>query len=290
MTISSESGMRSPILLAGLGAIAMLCMIVLAATLRGPERPRARPETQQVAAGAPPTSSARASAAPARASVDSPLTGLFPKLFESAEPAAPAPPSGTSAPSGGVVDALAVRATIDTMKTQLRRNDLGGALTTLEKLAAETPEAARDPELREAIVDLSQRVTALRTDAPRRFFTILSEKMGPTGIDVLYYLVSAKGASDAAKLAGDLLGRDDVVSRGSKAMQIAWALRNAKGCDAKRALFDRAKEDGDARSYGQLVMLDRQCGRRRHGDPTCCMPNDPALKSTLTAMRARGVE
>ena len=289
MAITSGNTLQSPVVLAGLGAVAMIGIIVAAAVLRGPER-RARRETQQTSALATPAS-AVASASTPRASGDSPLTGLFPNLFESAAPAdAGAPPSTATASGGGVVDALAVRATIDAMKTQLRRNDLGGALTTLEKLAAETPEAARDPELREAIVDLSQRVTALRTDAPRRFFTILSEKMGPTGIDLLYYLVSAKGASDAAKLAGDLLAREDVVSRGSKAMQIAWALRNAKGCDAKRALFDRAKADGDARTYGQLTMLDRQCGRRRRGDPTCCMPNDPALKAALAAMRARGVE
>ena len=101
--------------------------------------------------------------------------------------------------------------------------------------------------------------------------------MGEPGIDILYYLVTAKGSSDAARLAGDLLKRPEVAARGSKAMQIAWAMRNAKGCDAKRALFGKAKDDGDGRTFGQLALLDRPCGRRRRADPSCCLPNDPEL-------------
>lgn len=280
-----DSPFRSPVTFAGIGAVAIVLLVCLAAMLRGPERRAAR-----VAVAEPSTSGAAplASAPSARPSAESPLSGLLPRIFDTATPT-PSPAATTTA-GPSVDDALSRRAMIDTMKTQLRRNDLGGALTTLEKMAKENPEVARDAEAREAIVDLSQRVTALKTDAPSRFFTILSEKMGEPGIDVLYYLVTAKGSSDAAHLAGDILSRPEVAARGSKAMQVAWALRNAKGCEAKRALFARAKDEGDSRTFGQLALLDRQCGRRRRADPSCCLPNDPELKATMAAMRARGIQ
>lgn len=261
-----------------------LLAVLAAASTRDPEvravasNSVAVRETPSVSSG-PSRVNPASSAVPRGPSLD----GWIPSLFSAAP--SPGPSSVESSPT--VASSLETRNAIDAMKAQLRRNDLPGALHSLEALAQTSQDIGRQPEVREAIVDLSQRITALRNDAPARFFSLLSDKMGPAGIDILYYLVTAKGSSDAARFAGDLLKQTQVASRGSAAMQVAWALRSASTCEDKRALFDKAGAVGDSRSYGQLALLDNRCGRRSN---SCCMPNDPQLKATLAAMRARGVE
>jgi hypothetical protein len=182
-----------------------------------------------------------------------------------------------------------VRDAQNEMELKLRRNDLKGALGALEKLVELDPKAPKDPKIRESIVELTQRLTLLTTGEPERMFGMLAKKMGTTGIDILYQLVTTKGGSRAAKLAESLLLQDEVLERGSPALQVAWKLRRAKTCEARKAIFPDAAKDGDGRTLGQLYILDRMCGRRRR-DPGCCAEKDPELKNTMDALKARGFQ
>jgi hypothetical protein len=76
-----------------------------------------------------------------------------------------------------------------------------------------------------------------------------------------------------------MLREESVRARGSEAMRTAYEIRFASGCDAKRALFDRARSTGDGRTVMELKLL-REC---RRGN-TCCMRNDDALNDLITAL------
>jgi hypothetical protein len=168
---------------------------------------------------------------------------------------------------------------------RVRKNDLKGSVTALEDLAAKYPWALKDRDVKEQVVELSQRVTALQSDEPDRMFAVLASKSGSVGIDILYYLATSKGGSRASKMAEEYLRDDAVVRRGSEAMRVAWELRQAK-CDDKKALFARAGEHGDVRSLGQLQLLNRRCGRRNRG---CCYENDKELDAAMEKFKARGL-
>ncbi len=206
---------------------------------------------------------------------------VFPNPFDDKKPA-----GGDDRP---VLPGQDVRDAQNAMELKLRRNDLKGALAALEQLVELDPKAPKDPKVRESIVDLTQRLTLLTTGEPERMFSMLAQKMGTTGIDILYQLVTTKGGSRAAKLAESLLLQEEVLDRGSPALQVAWKLRRAKTCDARKALFPDAAKDGDSRTLGQLYILDRQCSRRRP-DPGCCSEKDPELKATMDALKARGFQ
>jgi hypothetical protein len=67
-------------------------------------------------------------------------------------------------------------------------------------------------------------------------------------------------------------------------MRVAYDVRTSKGCEEKIALLDRVGADGDARTFGQLQFLNRECGRR---STECCLPNNPRFKAALEAIKAR---
>ena len=146
------------------------------------------------------------------------------------------------------------------------------------------PQAAEDGEVRGDVVELSMRAMLQPGGDADRVFDMITTKMGATGIDILYELVTTRGGSRAAARAEDVLKDPALRARGTPAMRIAYDLRVARGCDEKKALFGRAKIDGDRRALGQLQQLNRRCGRR---SPGCCFENDPDLRAALDALNAR---
>jgi hypothetical protein len=116
-----------------------------------------------------------------------------------------------------------------------------------------------------------------------RLFDIIQSRMGTTGIDILYELVTTRGTSLASKRAAELLREESVRARGTPALRIAYDLRTA-GCNGKAALFERASADGDGRTLGQLQELNRDCRRSRG---VCCMHNDPGLRAAIDGLKAR---
>jgi hypothetical protein len=205
--------------------------------------------------------------------------------------AASAPPAaGTASNPAAAVSSAAPDELADASPAALRRHftksvrigQMAAAVADLERLLSVDPEAATDRELLDTIVDLTQRITQLDGPAPDRLFTLIAQKMGTAGGDLLYELLTTKGGSRAAKRAEDLLGDVTVRERASPAMRVAYDLRNAKRCD-KIALFSRASSEGDGRTLGQLQLLNRSC---RRGDD-CCLYNDARLRVAMDAIKSR---
>jgi serine/threonine-protein kinase len=116
--------------------------------------------------------------------------------------------------------------------------------------------------------------------------------MGPLGIDILYdiaYGASGKQYPQAAARARHSLDVDDVRERASPALAVLLDFRDAKTCDAKRSLLDRAGDHGDTRMLLVLqpYLATRGCGFLSHSDCYPCMHKDTALRDAMTAIEER---
>jgi len=170
------------------------------------------------------------------------------------------------------------------LRKELQLGHYPAATEALGRLIELEPRSAEDGEVRADIVDLSMRVMLLTGPEPARVFDLISARMGPAGVDILYELLTTRGGSRAAARAEELLRDDAVRARGTPALRIAYDLRVARGCDDKRALFARAKSEGDNRTLGQLQLLNRRCGRHA---TSCCLQNDPVLRDATDGIKAR---
>jgi hypothetical protein len=156
------------------------------------------------------------------------------------------------------------------------------AVSHLDAIAEDAPDALGDADLRAAAMELAMR-SAVAGGAPADgTFALLSEGMGPHGIDLLYRLHSEKGGSKAAERATLLLADEEVRARGSEALRIAYDLRHAADCGAVLALLERAQEAGDDRAIGELMIV-ASCKRRDR----CCLEGDARVKEALAVMRGR---
>jgi serine/threonine-protein kinase len=147
--------------------------------------------------------------------------------------------------------------------------------------------AAADPKLEEDV-----RNAALFKDSQDDAFNLLESQMGPRGIDILYdiaYGASGRQYPQAAARAKHSLENEQVQGRASPALAVLLDFRDAKTCDAKRALLDRVREHGDARL---LVILQpytaaRGCGFLGQRDCYPCMHKDTALRDAISAVEER---
>lgn len=194
----------------------------------------------------------------------------------------PAPKNGATV-VGSTSD---IRAAIDDFQKKVRFNALAQAIPALEHLIEIDPDASKDAHAE--IVDLAQRIMGLKGPEPDQMYEILVTKMGTDGLDILYEMVTTKGGSDAAVYSKKLLDRADILARGTPAMQVAYKLREAKGCDETKGLFPEIREHGDGRSLGQLYLIGkRRCSR--YGG-TCCLENDKDLDTTIKTLQAKGMQ
>jgi serine/threonine-protein kinase len=153
-------------------------------------------------------------------------------------------------------------------------------------LAAD-PSAAADTKLEEDV-----RNAALFRDAQDDAFDLLESKMGARGIDILYDIAfgnSGRQYPQAAARARHSLDVDDVRGRASPALAVLLDFRDAKTCDAKRALLDRAGEHGDSRLLPVLqpYLGTRGCGFFSRSDCYPCLHKDTALKDAMSAIEER---
>lgn len=215
------------------------------------------------------------SQAPARDSVAVTPTSM-------AAPASAAPADPASAASDAAPTARELRARLD---KDLQMGRYAAFISDLDELLKVDPRAAQDRELRFAIVDnVLMRMMIGGGEQAERLFEIIHRRMGTTGIDILYELVTTRGTSLASKRAAELLRDESVRARGTPALRIAYDLRMA-GCLDKPALFERARSDGDGRTLGQLQELNRECGRRNKSG--CCLHNNPALRAAIDGLKSR---
>jgi serine/threonine protein kinase len=152
---------------------------------------------------------------------------------------------------------------------------------------ASEPNASTDPKLQEDV-----RNAALFKEAQDDAFALLESKMGSLGIDILYDIAfgaSGRQYPQAATRARHSLEVDDVRGRASPALAVLLDFRDAKACDAKRALLDRAGDHGDARMLLLLqpYVATRGCGFLSHSDCYPCMHRDTALRDAMTAIQER---
>lgn len=153
------------------------------------------------------------------------------------------------------------------------------SVEALEQLLDVDPLAPQDKEVRQAVVKLAPDAALLRNEVSERMNTLMSTRMGSVGIDLMYELVATRGGTVAAQDAERILRDEAVRARGTEAMRTAYDMRFASGCDAKRALFDRARATGDSRTVMELKLL-REC---RRGN-TCCIRNDQPLDDLIAAI------
>ena len=165
--------------------------------------------------------------------------------------------------------------------------DPHGAMREAGLWLAANAYASADPRLQEDV-----RNAALYRESQDDAFALLESRMGPRGIDILNDI--AFGASghqfpQAATRARFSLGLDAVRARASPALGVLLDFRDARTCDAKRALLDRARDHGDARL---LVILQPYVATRGYGflgkvDCYPCMHNDTALRDALSEIEER---
>src|SRR5262249_21058771 len=118
---------------------------------------------------------------------------------------------------------------------------------------------------------------------------------GMRGIDILYDI--AFGASGrmypqaAARGKRSLDGRD-VRSRASPALGVLLDFRDAKGCDAKHALLDDARDRADARILPLLQPLESThgCGFLGRSDCSPCLRHDHLLYDAMQAIESRAMK
>jgi len=147
--------------------------------------------------------------------------------------------------------------------------------------------ASSDPKLQEDV-----RNAALFKEAQDDAFALLESKMGALGVDILYDIAfgaSGKQYPQAANRARRSLEVDDVRGRASPALAVLLDFRDAKTCDAKRALLDRAGDHGDARMLLVLqpYVATRGCGFLSHSDCYPCMHRDTSLRDAMSAIEER---
>jgi hypothetical protein len=174
---------------------------------------------------------------------------------------------------------------MDVLHKQIQLHQMHEAVGSLKKLIELDPSSVEDKGVRSDIVSLTLDVLKLPKPDPDDMFEMLVSSMGTTGIDILYQIMTTHGGMPAADYAKDLLAREDVRSRGSAAMKVAYALREAKNCDDVRAAFPAAVADGDQRALGLLYEFQKRCGRRHFSN--CCLEGDKELADTINAMHTR---
>jgi serine/threonine-protein kinase len=116
--------------------------------------------------------------------------------------------------------------------------------------------------------------------------------MGARGIDILYDI--AFGASgrlypQAAGRAKRSLDAAEVRGRASPALAVLLEFRDAKTCEDKHALLDRARDQGDARFLTALQPYEssRGCGFIGRSDCYPCMHKDRLLWEAKGAIEDR---
>ncbi len=160
------------------------------------------------------------------------------------------------------------------------------AMRAVAKLAAINERAVDDDEVEAAITSAAQG-TADSADAA---FALMESGLGSKGPDVLYDLSTTKGLSPRTMArAKQTLAKPEVKLRMSPALSVAMDLKSASGCEAKRALLGRAKEQGDARALPPLRQLTtpRGCGFLALGDCWSCLRRDNALGAAIAAIEDR---
>ncbi|MCC6556790.1 MAG: hypothetical protein IT372_27855, partial [Polyangiaceae bacterium] len=242
-------------LAAALGALAIAGVLVLVLVLA---RRRAEPETEAPAAP-------EASAA------------------EPAPPPEPAPTATASAPAD--VDGIDVEGWRARFKKAVAIKNWVLGADALLALAELDPKLVAGEELRRDVVAVAAGIGFERdSEIADKVFDLLTNGLDQGGLDVLFDIVRSRGSTKAGRRAGEILARPDVLARATPALRVTFEFRRAS-CSGRRAMFERAAEEGDERTLFDLqVAHDAKCKNRK--DP-CCFRDDEALAEAIRKLKAR---
>lgn len=202
-----------------------------------------------------------------------------PMATEPGTKAASTTPRVSNGPPLSTPEAIAAWKKVDEyMKKRLAKE----SVDAFEQLLDIDPSAPQDKEVRQAAMKLAPDAALLRNETSEKMNNLLSSRMGSVGIDLMYELIATRGGTVAAQDAERILREESVRERGTEAMRMAYDIRYASGCDAKKALFERAKTIGDSRTVMELKLL-KEC---RRGN-TCCLRNDQAVDDLISAIEKK---
>jgi hypothetical protein len=153
-------------------------------------------------------------------------------------------------------------------------------------LAAD-PSAAADHKLEEDV-----RNAALVKETQDEAFALLEGKMAALGVDILYdiaYGATGKLYPQAAARAKRSLASSDVRGRASVGLAVLLDFREARTCESKHGLLERARDQGDSRILALLQQLQstRGCGFLGVADCYPCLRRDGLLSECISAVGAR---
>ena len=272
----------TPILrMAYAGAAAVPLLVIVTVTVRSPVS----------AAVAPIEPTASGSESPTTPPPLPPSSSGQPPIVAKPGPSgAPTPrptlPSPTSTGPRLIQSTAVIRDAIDAFHKQIQLHQMHEAVGSMRKLIGMDPSVLEDKGVRSDSMALTLDCQKLPKPDPDDVFEMLVSSMGTVGIDILYEIMTTHGGLSAADYSKELLAREDVRTRGSPALQVAYALKTAKNCDDVRAAYPAAKTDGDKRALGLLYEMQKGCGRRHYG--TCCLSTgDKEIAETINAMHAR---
>jgi eukaryotic-like serine/threonine-protein kinase len=158
-----------------------------------------------------------------------------------------------------------------------------GAQTFLA-LARVEPKFAEDRAIRPDLVAVAAGIGFQEhSEAADQVFDLLANRLGTSGLDVLYDLARGRAGTKGGRRAAELLARPDVLARATPTLRIAFVLGAAK-CDEKGPLLERAGAEGDNRTLVQLEVM-RGAACKREG---CCLRDDKATADAIKAIKARG--
>ncbi len=164
------------------------------------------------------------------------------------------------------------------------------AMEVYEGMLKRDASLASDKGFREALVGVAYFDGGLEAAVAS-----MSARMGTLGPDVLYDLaVGAKIPQKVQKRAQDAIATDVVLEHASTALKVALELRAARRlggqpmCTTRKALFVRAKDEGDMRAMPYLSELTsrRGCGFLKRSDCFPCL-RDGSLEAAISAINSR---
>lgn len=167
-----------------------------------------------------------------------------------------------------------------------RATGLADAMVTAKRLLRVAPEK-RDSETLGLIVLRAAKTTGSASDLA---LELMKGGLGSAGVDLLYQL--EKSGSKAAVRAKEALATKEVREMASPALRVLIELTEAKSCEARLPLLDRAKTLGDERTVSLLAPLAKGsksgCGKWKNRPCVApCKDQAKAYWETIDAIQAR---
>jgi tRNA A-37 threonylcarbamoyl transferase component Bud32 len=197
-------------------------------------------------------------------------------------PDVPRPTSTAPAGSGSAglveLDARAEKATRELYR-QVRLHEIAQAVETLSELLEVDPQAPVTK--RGSILQLAEMAIDRGGPVKARMLNMLTDTMGQHGPDLLFDLLTTRLTTPASREAERLLRDPALRKRGSRDMQLAYAIYLAPACRAKWAII-AAKKAGGPRTLRTIDgVTDCESTER------CCLKSDATVTAVAKAIRER---